>query len=502
MATQYGGITWGTAKYGGDSGWGVKVGIQYLWTYPSGGASPTGSDTTVTVWPRYWVWPQVETTEGSNSPSYSGDFGSGPNPASFDALAAGGSWATSRQTLVGSSSSVTVSLAYGSTSTKSQTWSVNVTNMGEVRPSATATFTVPARPYAAPAAPSAGAAGLPTLSGSTWSSALSWTLTSTSPAPVQQVKVYRWDSTRADASYLLVATLGAVASYLDTGLAADRRYGWAVQAVNTGGSSAWHYFGDRYTAPASPTSHTAARSGSGIAGSFVTNSTVSPAFEVWDSADGGSTWTKALDIAAATRTAGSTVSYTLSGINQAVPHLLRVRAVIGGQSSGWATIPAAVQDVRMRVPVSPSVTTHEVVVVPVAAHTRAPQVCAVSVHVSPILRGVMTLYGEPLPTRRIGLYLGTRSLTVPLNHEFGYLASNKSISDWVGSLPAPKVLVRLTATGNRQPRPRNVRSAAMRVAPRFAPQIAARLVVVRHQRPPLRRVAIACSSIGYGLKRP
>ena len=54
-------------------------------------------------------------------------------------------------------------------------------------------------------------------------------------------------------NYITVATLGAVSSYVDSGLAPDRRYAWAVQATNSGSASAWHYFGDRYTAPATPT---------------------------------------------------------------------------------------------------------------------------------------------------------------------------------------------------------------------------------------------------------
>ena len=45
--------------------------------------------------------------------------------------------------------------------------------------------------------------------------------------------------------------------------------------------------------------------------------------KVWDSTDGGTNWAKVLDIVTATRTAGSTVTYTLTSVNQALPHLRR-----------------------------------------------------------------------------------------------------------------------------------------------------------------------------------
>lgn len=335
--------TWGVAKYSG-SGNGAKIGLS-----PS--VSVVGTTATATwtagFWSRWtcddegnsWVW------SGATS-------GTGSNHIFTSSTDVDVSWDLRNQRLAWTSKSVSYDLTTQGGTTKTAT--LTLQNIGVAGDQDLTVSSAVTLPYLAPAACTAGTASDPTLSGGVWSSSLAWTNNGTATAPVQQVKVYRWDSTRADLSYLLVATLGAVTSYLDTGLAADRRYGWAVQAVNTGGSSAWHYFGDEYTAPASPTSHTAARSGSGIAGSFVTNSTVNPAFEVWDSTDGGSTWAKVLDIAAATRAAGSTVTYTLSSVNQAVPHLLRVKAVVGGQSSGWATIPAAVVIITKPNPPTPS----------------------------------------------------------------------------------------------------------------------------------------------------
>jgi len=323
--------TWGAAKSSG-SGNAAKIGLSVS-------VSVSGSTATATWTAGFWS--RWTCDDAGNSWAWSGaTSGGGSNHNFTSSTDVDISWDVRNQRLAWASKSVAYDLTTQGGTTKTATLTLqNIDVAGGQALTVSSSVTLP---YLAPAACSSGTASDPTLSGGAWSSALSWTLTSTSPAPVQQVKVYRWDSSRADASYLLVATLGAVTSYLDTGLAADRRYGWAVQAVNTGGSSAWHYFGDECTAPASPTSHAAARSGSGIAGSFVSQSTINPAFEVWDSTDGGTTWVKVLDIAAATRAKGSTVSYTLSGTNQAVPHLLRVKAVLGGQSSGWATISAPV----------------------------------------------------------------------------------------------------------------------------------------------------------------
>ena len=335
--------TWGVAK-SSESGNAAKVGLE-------ASVSVVGTTATVT-WPA-GMWTRWTCDDSANSWAWSGAVsGAGSNHTFTSSTDVDISWDTRNQRLNWTSKSASYDLTTQGGTTKTATLTLSNIDVAGGQDITVSLAVV--LPYVAPAAPSSGAAGLPTLSGSTWSSPLSWTITSTSPAPVTNVKVTRWDSTRAAGSYITVATLGAVSSYVDNGLAPDRRYAWAVQATNSGGASAWHYFGDRYTAPASPTSHTAARSGSGIAGSFVTQSTVNPAFEVWDSTDGGGTWAKVLDIAAATRAVGATVTYTLSSVNQALPHLLRVKAVIGGQSSGWATIPAAVVIITKPNPPTPS----------------------------------------------------------------------------------------------------------------------------------------------------
>jgi len=334
--------TWGVAK-SSESGNAAKVGLE---------ASVSVVGTTATVTWRAGMWTRWTCDDSANSWAWSGaTSGTGSNHDFTSSTDVDSSWAVANQRLNWTSKSVAYDLTTQGGTTKTATLTLSNISVAGDQPLTVSLAVV--LPYLAPAAPSSGAAGLPTLSGPTWSSSLSWTITSTSPAPVTNIEVWRRDVS-GGGSWLKIATLGAVTSYLDTGLAADRRYEWRVRAANSGGASAFHTFGDRYTAPATPSSHTATRSGSGIAGSFVNQSSVSPAFEVWDSTDGGTNWTKVLDIAAATRAVGATVTYTLSSVNQALPHLLRVKAVMGGQSSGWATIPAAVVIITKPTPPTPS----------------------------------------------------------------------------------------------------------------------------------------------------
>lgn len=186
--------------------------------------------------------------------------------------------------------------------------------------SATVPFTIgpvaPGAPWGATASPAYLAGGL-------WRSDLAWAI----PEGATGMRLWRWDATRTDLSYINIANTGVVGSYTDMTLALDQRYGYAVSALNAGGESALYYFGGVFTKPLTPSGLTAARAGTAIAGSFVNQSRLNPAFDVQDSTDDGASWSTVLTIPRGDYAVGQRVDYLLSGLDAALPHRIRVRAV-------------------------------------------------------------------------------------------------------------------------------------------------------------------------------
>ena len=119
---------------------------------------------------------------------------------------------------------------------------------------------VPARPYAAPAAPS----GVGVTRSSDARHVVNWSRNSpgSASAPYQNVVVQRWDD--ASNVYKTIATVGNVSSYTDSGTSAGRYYRYRVASRNTGGSSSWAYSPYFYTTPKAPTGVKATRQGADV----------------------------------------------------------------------------------------------------------------------------------------------------------------------------------------------------------------------------------------------
>lgn len=199
---------------------------------------------------------------------------------------------------------------------------VNLVGINYAGTTLTATVSYTVAPVA-PGAPWGGSATPPYLAGGLWRTNLFWTL----PPGSTGMRLWRWDHTRTDLTYINLANGGAVESYTDMTLALDQRYGYAVSAINAGGESPWHYFGAVHTKPNVPTGLTAERAGLSITGSFVNQSQLNPSFQVQDSTDDGATWSTVLTVPRAGYTVGQRVDYTLTGLNAALPHRIRVRAI-------------------------------------------------------------------------------------------------------------------------------------------------------------------------------
>ena len=161
-------------------------------------------------------------------------------------------------------------------------------------PKVTASMTVPARPVDVPAAPS----GLTVTRSSDSRQNLSWTHNGTAIAPYASQRVRR-DTFRDGAwqGWAVIANISATASsYADTSTMADRKYRYAVEAVNSAGSSGWHYgSGGSNGISTTPARATTAPTAQKTAGGDIvlTRPALSSIADEWDwqwSGDGGASW--------------------------------------------------------------------------------------------------------------------------------------------------------------------------------------------------------------------
>lgn len=89
---------------------------------------------------------------------------------------------------------------------------------------------------------------------------LGWTNNNTGDRPYDSVKVYR---STDGAGYALITTLGVVTTYSDTGAAANHKYLYKVEGVNSAGSAMSSASTALWTTPGTPTTLAAAKLGSG-----------------------------------------------------------------------------------------------------------------------------------------------------------------------------------------------------------------------------------------------
>lgn len=140
---------------------------------------------------------------------------------------------------------------YGS-SPGTRTFSANLSGAyNGVTPSKSVTKNIPARPIAAPLAPS----GTNVSRVSDTSQTVAWTRNNSSGAPYDLLELTRWDNVSNSWSKV-VDLFGSTSSWTDTTTSANRRYQYRVRAQNDKGWSAYSYSEFVQTTPASPTGAT------------------------------------------------------------------------------------------------------------------------------------------------------------------------------------------------------------------------------------------------------
>lgn len=158
-----------------------------------------------------------------------------------------------------------VALQYGSTTTATfaaEVYGVSFFNGDQATNTYTMNVTLPARGYAAPAAPT----GVAVVRGSDTSHTVSWSNTNPTSvsAPYQELYVDRTDNGGATWSTVSPKLTGNPTSYADKTTVANRRYRYRVRAVNTGGTGTSAPSASFSTTPAAPTNLSAVKDGTAI----------------------------------------------------------------------------------------------------------------------------------------------------------------------------------------------------------------------------------------------
>ncbi len=253
-------------------------------------------------------------------------------------LSIGGSWARSGTLALNGVYSaqpvwfqdIVVNRAYGANTPVSLSTSWSGVEYWGVTLAAAESYTVPARPWQLPAAPTSVAVA---RNGDT-SHTVTWVRNTTGEAPYESQRVYR--STDGGGWALLATIAGTAASYTDTTTAADHDYRYLVHAVNSSGYTSSAATASIQTTPAAPTGATAAKTGAGdIQVSWTNASILTPiTWRIEQSTDGGTSWSPLVS-----GVAQGTTSYVHASPNPAVTHRYRVRAEStegASTQSAWA----------------------------------------------------------------------------------------------------------------------------------------------------------------------
>ncbi|MFP7706362.1 hypothetical protein [Trueperella sp. LYQ141] len=154
--------------------------------------------------------------------------------------------------------------------------------------------------------------------------ALSWSVTSTSEAPISSFTIQRcynalpWET---------IATLdGQMRNWIDTAApGANTVINYQIRANGPGGASPWNLYEHLYMTPGAPASVVGRRDGTNIILEWV-NTAVGPAqIEIWE----GSTKIATLN--------PGTTTYTVVNAAQAAAHTYRLRALLGGLVSDFTS---------------------------------------------------------------------------------------------------------------------------------------------------------------------
>ena len=229
--------------------WSASSGHMFIGVDLSYSGDPSSGSVTVTA----TIYASSDAYGHNYSSTYNwwGHGGSGSSPFSFYSPANGtvtktlGSWSFSYALQYGAMTTIGVGASLGP-----------IWNGGN--PSVAAYLTLPARPYQAPAAPSSVTA----TRVSDTKTNLSWSISSTTAAPVQAQGVERWDA--KGGVWERVATLpGSARSWTDTQIAANNRYQyrvWGDSGSKAGPKTASARFS---TTPAAPTGVEAVKNADG-----------------------------------------------------------------------------------------------------------------------------------------------------------------------------------------------------------------------------------------------
>lgn len=224
-------IEWGAWEYSGGNG--MRVGLEVTWE------SIAHSETVATATIKVHTENQFAYSDGQTL-SYSGSISGSQGFTNND-----GGAPVLRDTLT---YDYTYSASSYGTSPGDRTFTALLSGAyNGVTPSKSVTSEIPARPYAAPAAPT----GLSVTRVSDTSTKVSWTNHPTAGEPYTTLRLER--STDGGANWALVGNLSGSATSYTNGAAVNNKYRYRIRAENNAGSSAYATSVDIYTTPNSPT---------------------------------------------------------------------------------------------------------------------------------------------------------------------------------------------------------------------------------------------------------
>lgn len=240
-------ISWGAARETSTNG--VRVGVD---------VSTSTSAASVAVVADLWVWTKQASFNSSSSYEWTGNVWSDGGTFSYNhPTTTSSGWSTNNRTRI-ASRTITLERFYGQARTVTIGGRVNGSTMGGNIPSGwtghSVTFTIPARAYNPPAAPS----GVQVTRISDTQTLINWTRNNpnSSSAPYQtqrlQRRVLRADGSWSGWSTRVSSLSGSVSEYTDS-TAANNRYQYRVRSANTGGVSSWATSPTIETTPAPPT---------------------------------------------------------------------------------------------------------------------------------------------------------------------------------------------------------------------------------------------------------
>jgi len=303
-------IAWGSSVNGA---W--KLGHEFSQVPVN--ASILHNTVTVEVTLKLYIWTKYNTTDSSNTFAVSGTGTLDYSGAVSISTPSGSAWSTSNQQLI-KTLVTTVTLNYGSSQIVS--FSASLTGIDYPNPSYVETlsgsWTVNARPYGVPAAPT----DCTVTRVSDTQQTVAWTNHNNDPDsghPYTNLVVERWDNVTA--VWAVIATLGVVTSYSNTTTVANRRYQYRVKATNSAGSSGYSTSGYIATTPDATSTPVATKAVTDIDLSWSINATYPTSIEIWHAAD--DVW----DGSALATLAASATSYTHVAPSASATHKYKVR---------------------------------------------------------------------------------------------------------------------------------------------------------------------------------